>query len=470
MKKRTWILYLLVGLVAIGEICWLYREEKGDGKEKKEIELTPAAMQKDIAYFFSTLKRAHPCVYQKYDSIAFVALEKNMKDACASPKSLLEFEYILLKAQRFLDGHTGFMVKELYKEMPDVLLPEVSFQPEGMFLGKDTLLQIGGISCSRLNLAVDSTVSWEFSRKLRNRKKNEMLNVLLKNWWKVSYPLSCVVGKRDGPRIDTLITDRPDSSCLYDYKGRRVSARCYQKPYDSAYFQSEKIAVLYYNTCDFRDNPQGQDALVKFIEAFFEKVDRYAIRTLFIDVSQNGGGNDVLHDFIFAHLNHRGANFEVYLTGKKASVEAYCRYVKKLLKEGDEWVETIGKPILEKGTADLPLHIPSQTNRFGGQVFILAGDKTFSAAFYFCALAKRLQYGYLVGEEIGQRFPLNGNILPYTLPNSQIVFGLPTTVHWETPALPLKEGYLQPDLPYSLEKPLGVEDFKGIIILAESLK
>lgn len=39
--------------------------------------------------------------------------------------------------------------------------------------------------------------------------------------------------------------------------GRRVFDKYYQKPYDSVYYYKDEIAVLYYNTSDFRHNVNG---------------------------------------------------------------------------------------------------------------------------------------------------------------------------------------------------------------------
>lgn len=465
MKKHAWIFYFLVGLVATAEICWLYKDEKEVGKEVKETLLKPADMQKDIAYFFSTLKTIHPNLYVKYDSLTFVALEKKMKEACSSAQSPLAFECILLKAQRFLDGHTGFLVKELYKSLRKERLPEIYFQPDGMWLGKDTLLRIGNVACMEFCSTLDSMVSWEYNAKKRNLVKNDLLNFLLCNKFKVAYPFRCRIGKYEGGRIDTLVES---AASLYDYRGYPVSDPHYQKRFDSVYFHPDKIAVLFYNTSDFRSDKKEEEEFVKFIDVFFQKLNPYDMQTLFVDVTRNGGGNDGLHDYIFAHLNYKEIQYESHLAGKKEGVEKFCKYAKEVSKDGQTWVETIGKPILKRGVATLPQKYSSQTDRFGGKVYIIAGPATYSAAFDFCAWAKRLQCGILVGEELGQRFPLYGNPVSCTLPHSGISFRVPSTVYWETPALPLKDGYLQPDIPYSLDHPLRLEDFRKIKRMAKT--
>lgn len=461
MKKLpSPFMWLLCAFFAVGEIYWLSQCENSRGGGEEAV-WKPAHMCEDISYFFSKLRTVHPLLYQRYDSASFVELEKNMKEACATPKTPREFEYILLKAQRFLDGHTGFFVKELYKSIPKERFPAVRFLSDKMLLDKDTLLQIGDVPCSQLSLALDSMVSWEYSVKLRDRKKNDLLNVLLYNKFNMSYPYPCVVTKPRGERVDTLIRDIESTSRFYDYLNRVVSDRHYQRPFDSAYYRSESIAVLYYNTSDFLNNKKGEEAFARFIDVFFEKVERYNIQTLFIDVTQNGGGSDGAHKAIFARLNRKDTRFESHLSGKREGVKAFCKYREKL-SGGREWVETMGKPILKDGIVSLTYQQDSQTDQFGGDVFILVGDKTYSAAFDFCAWCKRSKSGILVGEELGQHFPFCGNVVAYTLPHYKISFWIPSTLYWETPALPLKDGYLQPDIPYLLEHPLKLEDFKMI--------
>lgn len=467
MKKHAWIFYLLVSVIAIGEIYWLYHEEHINDISKETCRLTPRDMQEDIAYFFTQLRAIHPNLYEKYDSLTFVFLEKKMKEECSSPKTPIEFECILLKSQRFFDGHTGFLARELYKSMRKERFPEVDFQPDCVLLEKDTLLRIGDIPCTELGAALDSMVSWEYSVKRRNRWKNDLLNFLLVNKFREAYPFRCRIGKCEDGRVDTFLKS---TAHLYDYRGYPVSNPCHQKMFDSLYFYSDKIAVLFYNTSDFRDNIKAQEEFVKFIDVFFKKLNQYDMQTLYIDVTRNGGGNDGLHSYIFAHLNYKEIQFEAHLTGKKEGVEKFCKYVNEISKDGQSWIETIGKPILKKGTATITQKYSAQTDQFGGDVYIIAGDNTYSAAFNFCAWAKRLQCMVLVGEEIGQRFPLYGNPVSYTLPHYGILFRIPSTIHWETPALPLRDGFLQPDIPYSLEKPLQLDDFKRIIGKSKSQK
>jgi len=97
------------------------------------------------------------------------------------------------------------------------------------------------------------------------------------------------------------------------------------------------------------------------------------------------------------------------------------------------------------------------------------GNNTYSAAYNFCEQAKWNKSGLLVGEESGQRSPFAGNATDDKLPNSKIVFRFAATYDWTEPSLPNKDGFLQPDIPYDLSKPLELNDYKKIIHLSSKL-
>jgi len=96
------------------------------------------------------------------------------------------------------------------------------------------------------------------------------------------------------------------------------------------------------------------------------------------------------------------------------------------------------------------------------------GSHTYSAADTFCFYMALGQRAVLVGEASGQRVPYSGNVIIGELPHSNIPFHFPVTfvVFSTEQIVNIKDGFLQPCIPFPLTRPLGLEDYKQIIELA----
>jgi C-terminal processing protease CtpA/Prc len=61
---------------------------------------------------------------------------------------------------------------------------------------------------------------------------------------------------------------------------------------------------------------------------------------------------------------------------------------------------------------------------FEGNIYLLIGNYTFSSAADFAAVFKDFRWGTLIGEETGGLATSYGDILPFTMPYSQLNFGV----------------------------------------------
>jgi len=61
---------------------------------------------------------------------------------------------------------------------------------------------------------------------------------------------------------------------------------------------------------------------------------------------------------------------------------------------------------------------------FNGNIFVLTGSQTFSAATDFAAMTKDLMIATIVGEETGGLASSYGDVLPLTLPNTGLRLGV----------------------------------------------
>lgn len=94
----------------------------------------------------------------------------------------------------------------------------------------------------------------------------------------------------------------------------------------------------------------------------------------------------------------------------------------------------------------------------------MTANNTYSAGADFCLTIKISNAAILVGEETGQYYPICGNVIMGTLPNSKIQYQMPSTETFYG----IPNGHIHPDIPYPLKEEMGLDDYKEIIILSSS--
>ena len=404
------------------------------GCSDKDGLLSPAEMKEDIRFYFHMIRDIHPDPYQRYDSLTFVRLEAAMIESCSEPMAREDFGFRLMKTRKFLDGHVG--VFDFFSPPGRYHFPTVEFQGDLMLLGNDTLLAVRDSFASYTALDVDSKSTMTYTGVLKTA---------------------------DGTR-DTLI-------CV---DTRRVKKNpIYTQAYSSKFYPEDSIAVLYYNSCMI----YGEEDVKHYegyVDAFFDELKSKKIKTLFIDVTHNGGGSDGNNSVIINHLKADAFTSKVRMTGKRAGIEEYLKsdLVKKFFNENETtknyWLETFGNPIMEKGVAVLEESAPARESGYEGNVFVIMGNRTYSAGADFCLSIKAFKAATLVGEKAGQYYPICGNAIRGTLPNSKVMYQIPSTEAFYEPETLFEDGYICPDILYPLKEEMGVEDYKGILELENS--
>ena len=360
-----------------------------------------------------------------------------------------------MKTCKFLDGHAG--VTNFFSPAGRYRFPSVEFREDVMLLGSDTLLAVRDSFASYTALDIDSMISWDQPSRIRNENMNLLLNLLLSPANRSTMTYTGVLKTANGTR-DTVI-------CVDTRREKKNPV--YSQPYSSAFYPEDSMAVLYYNSCMI----YGEEDVKHYegyVDAFFDELKSKKIKTLFIDVTHNGGGSDGNNSVIINRLKSEAFTTKIRMTGKRAGVEEYLKsdLVKKFFSENktskNYWLETFGNPIMEKGVAFLEESAPARDTSYEGKVFVIMGNRTYSAGANFCLTIKLLKAATLVGEKAGQHYPICGNVIRNILPNSKIMYLMPSTESsYESPAL-FKEGYICPDILYPLKEDLGLDDYKKI--------
>ncbi|MBC5641549.1 hypothetical protein H8S77_01420 [Parabacteroides sp. BX2] len=426
------------------------------GCSDKDGLLSPTEMKEDIRFYFHMIRDIHPDPYQRYDSLTFVRLEAEMIESCSEPMAREDFGFRLMKTRKFLDGHVG--VFDFFSLPGRYHFPSVEFQGDLMLLGNDTLLAVRDSFASYTALDVDSMIPWDQPSKIRNENMNLLLNLLLSPANKSTMTYTGVLKTANGTRDTLIYVDT-----------RRVKKNpIYTQPYSSKFYPEDSIAVLYYNSCMI----YGEEDVKHYegyVNAFFDELKSKKIKTLFIDVTHNGGGSDGNNSVIINHLKADAFTSKVRMTGKRAGIEEYLKsdLVKKFFNENETtknyWLETFGNPIMEKGVAVLEESAPARESGYEGNVFVIMGNRTYSAGADFCLSIKAFKAATLVGEKAGQYYPICGNAIRGTLPNSKVMYQIPSTEAFYEPETLFENGYICPDISYPLKEEMGVEDYKEIL-------
>ena len=426
------------------------------GCSDKDGLLSPTEMKEDIRFYFHMIRDIHPDPYQRYDSLTFVRLEAEMIESCSEPMAREDFGFRLMKTRKFLDGHVG--VFDFFSLPGRYHFPSVEFQGDLMLLGNDTLLAVRDSFASYTALDVDSMIPWDQPSKIRNENMNLLLNLLLSPANKSTMTYTGVLKTANGTRDTLIYVDT-----------RRVKKNpIYTQPYSSKFYPEDSIAVLYYNSCMI----YGEEDVKHYegyVNAFFDELKSKKIKTLFIDVTHNGGGSDGNNSVIINHLKADAFTSKVRMTGKRAGIEEYLKsdLVKKFFNENETtknyWLETFGNPIMEKGVAVLEESAPARESGYEGNVFVIMGNRTYSAGADFCLSIKAFKAATLVGEKAGQYYPICGNAIRGTLPNSKVMYQIPSTEAFYEPETLFENGYICPDISYPLKEEIGVEDYKEIL-------
>ncbi len=448
------------------------------GCEKPVDKLTVEQMQEDLKAYFDTLKVSNPSLYQHYSIQQIDSLQDVLKKGITSPMTVSDFRYMLSKANKYMNIHTGIKLNLWENPLTDSLgFPGIMIVDNEIYLGKYKLLEINGKPYSEIVSDLDDFTSWEYSSSGRISNMQKIFPLLLQNDYGFSSPYRC---KLYDP--NKHLTKDSVVAAVSENEIKRIINPSYsihhQPIVDSLFYKDDDIAILYYNACDaYTDETKLH--WDKFTSSFFEKVKNYNIKYLFIDVSQNGGGTPHSHEYILKYLKSKPYTVQGkhYFTLQGAE-NLYNDNLKRIIAsqnlKTEEEIEkleesgmfsTFRKRIANKEYyIDQPYGRKENNKGFDGQVFLIIGN-TFSSAYDFSEIIKRGHIGILTGEPAGQRMPYGGTSESRFLTHSGIRFRLSFTYFTVDSEMTDSEGFLQPEIPYKLDHQLTLGDYKEIIRL-----
>lgn len=443
MNKITWGwlgLFILVSKLALGHDT-----------------LTVRQMNEDIDYYFQTVEKIHPKLYERYSQVYFDSIRNVIKNACVETMSVSKFLYQIGLVNKLTDYHTGIdgLIKYNYNFN---VIEDINFLNNKLYYKNLEILSINGIPADVIYHNTDGLVSWAYSEQERQNQLQRMICLVLEQY-NIKGPFYQMIVKSDDKNLPVEIKGRHYDFAWPNYFQQQIpylDTLNHEPVISMRFVPEDSFAVLYYNSAA----PEDKQEIQRGIDYFFKKVLQKGFENIFIDVSMNGGGNSLLNNGIYKHLH--SSPWEVkgkaYATsnGIACIEKSYSDlFSKKVLKEL--------KDIAQKGVKEFSEHFEGNSKGYEGKVFVIMGRQTFSAGYDFCELVKRGKKGILVGEAPGQRSPYTATAIDFILPHSKIAFTCGSYSYTLEPPITDSEGFLQPDLPYPMDHPLDLIDYREIM-------
>ena len=374
--------------------------------------LTSAQMREDFVYMMEQYERIHPNPTWSLGEERYNELKQQTLAQLDHPMTQLDFWRIIARWNQHFDGHTMLGWPEL-PPSKQITMSVMAFPPysvvqyrdgklffsdyEGMLdsLRGSEIVAIEGHPSTEIISNMLPYVSHE-SEALTNSLCLQYLHWYYRAFYGCSREMEIRYRSATGEQRVTLdrrtlyhwLVDIGDKSNIGGVSQRDI-------PWHFYIFPQQGIALLELNKC------RPDERLEQFdteMGAFIDSVNRLGIRHLFVDLSQNQGGNDM---FCYRFLQHIAAmpdsavlfDFATTYNGTSELVE-------------DRYIRTF----------------QPEEPQYSGRLYFIQSHFTYSAAILLANLAKQYRLGTVIGEETGGLTTTYIRLNQRKLPNSGLTF------------------------------------------------
>lgn len=381
------------------------------------------AMKEDIAYYFNEIKRINPQVDRFYSYAYIDSVENELIRKCRKKMPYTQFVFELMQTKYLFDEHTGCYFDsfefdrvtngESYSRN-EYLLPIVKIVDRKLYWRDVEVELINGQNVKDHLTKLRNMVGLTLNPKHRDMLMSYYFSFYLVNTYGIQSCYKMVTKDSSVVICDTLKTYEEYN---YDYK---TDYNLYGSGINSfRHFSADGISVFYFNKCSM-----SQETL-RLIDKEFKFIIDNNIKYLFIDISNNSGGDDSVCLYILDnYLAHDKFKLTIEQIFKPASFYSLLKSknLESLFPHSlDSTSNKINKRIIN-------LVAEPNSNGFKGDLIVLQGINTFSAAILFSKLVRFADLGVCVGQGVAHEHNFAGNIVFFALPNSKIRFSCATTL------------------------------------------
>lgn len=391
--------------------------------------------QKDLLLYSHTLQLTHPHFADTKRAKELQKMTKRLYKECATIDDIKSFRTLLQRIISPLDdGHTQIATGRSQAEIFPLYLM-FDTKSSGYILAIDKLqtenlgkrvATINGETIEEFLARAQMLVSGDNSV-FKNIQISK--NLSLRDFWReYGYEGDTLnITFTDG--TTTSITATPVDKLAIEQMSMRNDSPTAPRntPFYYQIFDNESICYLQFNMCyDSVTHPQLNERFDDVIEAMMAEIETYAIKTLIVDLRNNGGGNSGLCDLLLSYLT----NYETLkqMGCKVRMSELLLKHQPNLrdvtLKDGshpamgeifDFWQIEYDNPAMQMSAH----RINRDTSRlFKGNVIFISGMNTFSSAGLLLTLARDNSIGTIIGETSCHRPSHYGDVLRFMLPNT----------------------------------------------------
>ena len=446
MKTKTIIITTLSSILfySCGIKKYSATMEQMTTTEIKNVVYTEKMISEDIDYFIKSVEEVSPFPYMNSDSISVQNLARDLKQKGDRMGNELYLDFMRLSA--------AFNVGHIYTFQPMEMLDESikngdRFFP--LFIKKhqgnweimgiidnalpeknigNSLTKINGIEMSEIVMKIQPLLA-------DDGNSEELIgNSLPFFLWAINigHPFTAeVVNKETGIAEIVEIHGTNDLSNYRSQKPTNTEENL--KDFITFDISDKNIGFIDAKSFYFVQNKKITKAFDKELESYFAQLNEKGVSNLIIDLRENGGGSGYPAEAILQKIAHKpyqqagGSTMRVSkqfrefiddlpwairMVVKKGTMRNYHKYL-------------VGTNITEESKPSLPKKVK---NSFSGQVYVLIGPNTHSAAMMMANAIEDFDLGILVGEPTKSIPRELSNALPLKTPNAQISFVVPATL------------------------------------------
>lgn len=371
---------------------------------------------KDLNLLVEKLENIHPNLYCNIPKDFFLLILNDYKNNLPNKISELEFYKVCSRLTSFFkDGHTKPMLDFLNKRMQFTLRAifpyKIKIVDDKIYV-IDNLVLFGRIPVGSEIVKINGKSSAQFINEM-----SQLISYENKTWRNKLISDPFIIGAWNNFNSYKIEYKRTELNKVTQV---RSSGGILSKIYIFFLFEKERTEELMFRILPGKIGYIGfygcndLKGYKKFYESAFKEIKEKKIKSLIIDIRNNGGGHSIIGTELMQYLFHKPF---------KEADSATFKISKEIAKTGklDYYLRPNDRIIGKMHTVVFDPVLPRENSlRFSGKTFLLIDNGTFSAASMFASSFKCSGEGTIIGEETGGITIGFGDVHFFNLPRSKM--------------------------------------------------